>query len=181
MALINCKECGHEVSTSAKACPNCGASVKTTSTFTWLVLIMIVLGVIGFLLDNNENKTSTYQTLPQQKESLNYNSNFEESSNSHPQKISIDDFEIISYRGEWRYDTLWIIGEIKNNGGIAAGSEVEVIARDSKGMLIASSQFWPNSISNTSPGSTTGINAPITEDRRAKTIEAKVIRVKIWN
>ncbi len=27
MALINCKECGHEVSDAAKVCPNCGAPV----------------------------------------------------------------------------------------------------------------------------------------------------------
>lgn len=30
MALITCYECGHEVSTSGTACPNCGAPVKTT-------------------------------------------------------------------------------------------------------------------------------------------------------
>jgi hypothetical protein len=30
MALTTCYECGHEVSTSATACPNCGAPVKAT-------------------------------------------------------------------------------------------------------------------------------------------------------
>lgn len=28
MALIKCKECGKEVSNTAKACPNCGASIQ---------------------------------------------------------------------------------------------------------------------------------------------------------
>jgi predicted amidophosphoribosyltransferase len=28
MALISCKECGKEVSSTAKACPNCGASIQ---------------------------------------------------------------------------------------------------------------------------------------------------------
>ena len=28
MALIKCRECGKEVSTSAQNCPNCGAPVK---------------------------------------------------------------------------------------------------------------------------------------------------------
>ena len=31
MALIKCTECGNEVSTKAKACPNCGAPVKSVS------------------------------------------------------------------------------------------------------------------------------------------------------
>jgi zinc ribbon protein len=31
MALTKCLECGHEVSTSATVCPNCGAPIKTPS------------------------------------------------------------------------------------------------------------------------------------------------------
>src|SRR5205823_14002602 len=31
MALTKCLECGHEVSTSATVCPNCGAPTKTPS------------------------------------------------------------------------------------------------------------------------------------------------------
>ena len=29
MAMSNCKECGKQVSTTAKTCPNCGASEPT--------------------------------------------------------------------------------------------------------------------------------------------------------
>ena len=32
MALVNCGECGREVSTKAPACPNCGAPVSETAT-----------------------------------------------------------------------------------------------------------------------------------------------------
>jgi hypothetical protein len=43
MALVKCKECGLDVSTGAKSCPKCGATVpKKTSLFTWLVLLLIV-------------------------------------------------------------------------------------------------------------------------------------------
>lgn len=31
MALINCTECGHEVSSKASACPNCAAPVEATA------------------------------------------------------------------------------------------------------------------------------------------------------
>jgi len=59
-------------------------------------------------------------------------------------KTPPSNFEIVSFRGEWQGNTLYIIGEIRNNGNIPGGPKVEVIARDSQGMLIASQQFWPN-------------------------------------
>ena len=38
MALVKCKDCGKEISPSAKTCPNCGAPVpKGTSTATWVI------------------------------------------------------------------------------------------------------------------------------------------------
>lgn len=48
MALIKCRECGHDVSTEAAACPNCGAKPKKrrlrqeitfAQAFVWLFLI----------------------------------------------------------------------------------------------------------------------------------------------
>ncbi len=48
MALIKCKECGHEISQKATSCPKCGAPLpKRTSVVTW-----IVAGVLGLLLLN---------------------------------------------------------------------------------------------------------------------------------
>lgn len=44
--LIKCKDCGHEVSKSADACPNCGRKTKAkTSGCAWIILI----GLIGFI------------------------------------------------------------------------------------------------------------------------------------
>lgn len=47
MALIKCKECGHEVSDKAKICPNCGAKPKARRTFLkyaggFLVLLLVL-------------------------------------------------------------------------------------------------------------------------------------------
>lgn len=48
MAIKKCKECGKEVSTKAASCPNCGAKTpKKTSPFTWLVLLIILVGIYG--------------------------------------------------------------------------------------------------------------------------------------
>lgn len=48
MALIKCKECGNQISSSAKSCPKCGAKVKSSGCFGKLFKIAIYI-VIGFL------------------------------------------------------------------------------------------------------------------------------------
>jgi hypothetical protein len=53
MALVKCRECQHEISKSAKACPSCGAKRRRTSLFTWLVLILFVFWCIGRLTGND--------------------------------------------------------------------------------------------------------------------------------
>ena len=59
MALIKCKECGHEISKSAKSCPNCGAKIVRTSGFTKVVAFFMVLGLIGYMSGlANQTKTT---------------------------------------------------------------------------------------------------------------------------
>lgn len=42
MALINCKECGTEISNKAKTCPKCGAKVvKSVGIFGWIAVLFI--------------------------------------------------------------------------------------------------------------------------------------------
>lgn len=45
MALAACKECKHQVSSSAKACPQCGAK-KTGSVPAGLMALAVIAGVI---------------------------------------------------------------------------------------------------------------------------------------
>jgi hypothetical protein len=47
MALKNCKECGHQISSKAKTCPNCGAKIRRTSLFTWLVFAFVLAIVLS--------------------------------------------------------------------------------------------------------------------------------------
>lgn len=68
MALINCPECGKEMSDSAAACPNCGCpnpNNKTTNKIIIPVLIAIivvlVIAIIVVLLPNKKNKTVRIQ------------------------------------------------------------------------------------------------------------------------
>ena len=45
MALIKCRECEREISSTATVCPGCGAPVKARTTFSkgWIVLIGILV------------------------------------------------------------------------------------------------------------------------------------------
>lgn len=48
MALIECKECKHQVSDSAKVCPSCGKKISPTlGVFYWAAIIFTALLVIG--------------------------------------------------------------------------------------------------------------------------------------
>lgn len=59
MALIKCKECKTEVSTTAKACPKCGAKVPPkTGLFTKLVAVVIGIGALGVIFGGSGDKTA---------------------------------------------------------------------------------------------------------------------------
>ena len=49
MALKPCKECGHEFSTSAKACPKCGAP-STLQAIQSLGCALTIIGIVAILL-----------------------------------------------------------------------------------------------------------------------------------
>ncbi|WP_394003554.1 zinc ribbon domain-containing protein [Luteimonas sp. WGS1318] len=48
MAIIKCKECGSEISTTAAACPKCGAKYAQTSGCAKIALIGVIL--VAFML-----------------------------------------------------------------------------------------------------------------------------------
>lgn len=50
MALIKCKECGHDVSDKADACPNCGAKVQKPAQQVGCGTIVGVVFLVGFLI-----------------------------------------------------------------------------------------------------------------------------------
>lgn len=62
MALKTCKECGHELSTKADACPNCGAVKRKPRQYGCGSLILLLL-LAGFLISlfAGGNKTTTHQ------------------------------------------------------------------------------------------------------------------------
>ncbi len=64
MALIKCSECGHEVSTKSRACPQCGNPLKPSNNVVMTVLKAVVLvvaslWVIGWLVSNNQGTSNS--------------------------------------------------------------------------------------------------------------------------
>lgn len=43
MALVNCRECGKEISKRAHACPHCGYKLRRTRLVTWLGTIFVAI------------------------------------------------------------------------------------------------------------------------------------------
>ena len=50
MALIKCYECGHEISTEAKTCPNCGARNKAYKSKVGKFIIVLALGFVVYVV-----------------------------------------------------------------------------------------------------------------------------------
>ena len=60
MALKKCKECGAEISSSAKKCPQCGKKQKSTGT----IILGVILVIIGIgMLGGNTSQITTDTTL----------------------------------------------------------------------------------------------------------------------
>ena len=83
MALIKCHECGNEVSTTAKACPKCGAEVKEpiklskpvwstrTKLIRWGLIVAVLLFPLGAIFYSASNYQSPYPEgykTPQERE-----------------------------------------------------------------------------------------------------------------
>ena len=59
MALIKCRECGKQVSASAKTCPACRATPKKQYGCGCLALILLTLLIIGMVAGPRNQNTST--------------------------------------------------------------------------------------------------------------------------
>lgn len=62
MAMTKCRECGKERSTTADACPHCGAKVTHTSLFTYIlggIFAIIVVSCLGTMSESDKRRDET--------------------------------------------------------------------------------------------------------------------------
>ena len=59
MAMKVCKDCGTEVSKSAKSCPKCGRKLKNSALRIILGIIILIIGICSFTGDMSTTPTST--------------------------------------------------------------------------------------------------------------------------
>lgn len=73
MALKPCRECGKEVSASAKTCPHCGVAnpVKQASGCFPIILVIVLLAIIGGMFASNSSTTTSLQSSGQSAQSSN--------------------------------------------------------------------------------------------------------------
>lgn len=94
----------------------------------------------------------------------------------------VEDFEILSFRWEIdRTGSVRYVGELRNNGQVAAGVELQIIARDASGILIASNDPWPASVRNIAAGERWPIRGSISNAGSTSEVSVRAVDVRVWN
>ena len=113
MALINCKECGVQVSTEAKACPGCGAKVnKPTSIVIWVIIACVAFGIFTAMPDRSE---SSSESMPSDKSYSFYEEQDLKNMDQERQALNNIDFDF-SWSTDGFGNVMMIDMKVKNNG-----------------------------------------------------------------
>ena len=68
MALVKCKECGKEISSTVKVCPSCGYK-KKPSKLTYFIVIVIGF-IVGYMYLSNKHDYSSISERTQEKQQI---------------------------------------------------------------------------------------------------------------
>ena len=116
MAMKLCKECGTEVSKSAKICPKCGKKLKHNGIRITIGLIIIIIGIGMLISDTNDttpvssNTGSTVLTNSSSSTTTKDNTKNVTSTNSKSTKMTLEKFNKIK-TGMTYKQVVSIIGE----------------------------------------------------------------------
>ena len=177
MALITCKECEREISTSAKACPHCGAKRSSPISTIWTAVKVIVAVFVGFVVYQCTSLTNRPPAVdgpqgttasPTAKVLL-------------PQSCSPRDFTVSALKFRREYDNLNFTGTVTNNGTFACGVELKVSAYDSAESVVETKDFWPASIRNIAPGAAENFSYFVRYDKAAKRYDVVPIDARAWS
>lgn len=72
--LVKCKDCGKEVSESAKVCPGCGSKIKKPiykKVWFWIIIVFVIIGFAsGETKESNKSSSKNDKTPTNKKENL---------------------------------------------------------------------------------------------------------------
>lgn len=134
MGLINCPECGKEVSDQAGTCPGCGKKIKKPKP-AWLIVIAIICGIIGVLvlisagkdlLSAIELSKNDPQTISDEKKIHDFKVSTDEELSTLPDQQGLIDaagngselIKILANIGVTGIDKQVDIGNVRNNNGV---------------------------------------------------------------
>ena len=177
MALITCKECGKEISNSAKSCPQCGAKRSSPLSTVWTVVKVVVAVFVGFVVYQCTSLTNRSAAVygPQGTPAS------PDSTATPPRTCSPRDFTVSALKFRKEYDTLTFTGTVTNNGSFACGIQLKVSTYDSAESVIETKDFWPASIRNIAPGGAENFSYFVRYDKAAKRYDVVSIDAKAWS
>lgn len=176
MALLTCKECGKEMSSTASSCPHCGARRTSPLSTIWTTIKIVVALVFGLVVYRCASVTSQVAdsvSTPMAK------------SNSSPARLaatacSPKDFTVSGVKFRREYENLTFTGTVTNSGSGACGVQLKVSTYDGQGTVVDTSDFWPASIRNIAPGAKENFSYFVRYDKTAKTYDVNAIDAKEW-
>ena len=117
MSMKMCKDCGTEVSKSAKVCPKCGKKLKHTTLRVLLGIFVIIIG-IGALTSSDTNNTVTTETSNVQEDKVTIEKfNQIETGMTYQQVVDIIGEEgILSTESSYGSQTMKVYGWYASNG-----------------------------------------------------------------
>ena len=115
MALIKCKECGHEISKQAKICPSCGAKNHTTPKLVKVCFVLLCSFFIWSIFSTPSISPSYEATLV----------------NVNPVEIA-PLLEVLSWNCSKEHGYAVVTGEVKNISGISLRNVMAVATHRTK-------------------------------------------------
>ena len=185
--LRPCRECKHDVSKSASACPNCGARNPTKEGGIGIVGILAVV-VVGWLAFNYVGPAINAPTGAQPKQTQSDAPTASRPA-APPPRCQLSDFEIIGFNtgahnpcSASPCPVYRLTGEIVNNCSRPAGAEVRIAGYSRAGTVIQTNSGWPASTSNSAPGARFPFDLGPLFDYSPEMVEftIEVVNVRIW-
>ena len=171
MALVKCKECGTQISSSAKTCPSCGKAQTKSSTkvIGGLFIVMVVLLVWGSMSDD--------PALPPPTAAERVSA-----------ACNVSDIAIKSMQAKFvdscRLTPCFFmegVAVLTNHCPEPVGVQIKITAYDEPGSPLATREFWPASVRNIPPGDYTfTLDQALDYDPRIKTFELQPVDVRHW-